>query len=170
MSMSLGVAIVGAGRVGAKRAKALPGGVECRTVFDATPERARAVAASIRGAVASETLEGAIEAPGVSLVIVATSNDALAPVSVAALERGRHVLVEKPGADSLEGLVRIRDAAARAQCRARVGFNHRFHPALLRTYELVSSGQYGSVFGIRGRYGHGGRVGYEQEWRTQRVA
>jgi predicted dehydrogenase len=167
---SLGVAIVGAGRVGAKRAEGLPDGVECRAVFDANPERARALAGSLRGVVASETLEGAIEASGVSLVIVATSNDALAPVSVAALERGRHVLVEKPGGDSLDALVGIREAAARAQCRARVGFNHRFHPALLRAQELVSSGQYGSVFGIRGRYGHGGRVGYEQEWRTQRVA
>jgi predicted dehydrogenase len=168
--MSLGVAIVGAGRIGAKRAIALPHGVECRTVFDASRERAHALAGSMAGAVAAETLEDAIDHPDVSLVLVATSNDALAPVSSAALERGRHVLVEKPGADSLDALVDLRETAARTHCRVRVGFNHRFHPAIMRTHELVASGRYGSVFGIRGRYGHGGRVGYDREWRTQRVA
>jgi predicted dehydrogenase len=168
--MSLGVAVIGAGRIGAKRAAALPEGVECRTIFDASAQRANALVDSVPGAVACEALEGAIEDPAVSLVIVATSNDALAPVTRAALERGRHVLVEKPGADSLDALCSIRDAAARARCRVRVGFNHRFHPALMRTRELVASGQYGPVFGIRGRYGHGGRLGYEREWRTQRLA
>jgi len=51
----------------------------------------------------------------------------------------------------------------------RVGFNHRFHPALRKAHELVEAGAYGPVQHLRGRYGHGGRIGYEREWRADRA-
>ena len=51
----------------------------------------------------------------------------------------------------------------------RVGFNHRYHPALQKARELVDSGALGSLMFIRGRYGHGGRVGYDREWRADPV-
>jgi len=166
--MTRGVAIIGGGLVGAKRAAALPAGTELRTVFDPIPERARVVADVRPDAVVAENLEDAICDPAVSLVIVATPHGDLAPVGTAAIERGRHVLIEKPGASSLDALLELRETAERSRLRVRVGFNHRFHPAIARTKEIVGSGCYGSVFGIRGRYGHGGRVGYEREWRAQR--
>jgi predicted dehydrogenase len=50
----------------------------------------------------------------------------------------------------------------------RVGFNHRFHPALLDARRLVEGGGYGRLLHVRARYGHGGRVGYEREWRAAR--
>jgi predicted dehydrogenase len=168
--MTVGVAIVGAGLIGAKRAAALPAGTELRTVFDAVPERARALADSRPSAVAVETLESAIEHPGVSLVIVATPHDSLASISADALTRGCHVLAEKPGGPSLDALVELREIAARTRLRVRVGFNHRFHPAIMRAHELVRSERHGPVFGIRGRYGHGGRLGYEREWRAKQTA
>lgn len=168
--MTRGVAIVGAGLVGAKRAAALPAGTDLRTVFDPASERARAVADSRAGATAAGSVEAALDDPDVSLVIVATPHGELAPIATAALERGRDVLVEKPGGDSLGALLDLRDTAEAAGRRVRVGFNHRFHPAVLRVQDDVGSGRYGPVFGIRARYGHGGRVGYEQEWRAQREA
>ena len=166
--MTRGVAIIGAGLVGAKRASALPAGAELRAVFDSVPERARAVAESTPGATVTDSMEAAVDDSHVSLVVVATPHGELARVAAAALERGRDVLVEKPGADSLRALLALREAAERAGRRVRVGFNHRFHPAMLRTKDAVGSGCYGPVFGIRGRYGHGGRVGYEHEWRARR--
>ncbi len=48
----------------------------------------------------------------------------------------------------------------------KVGLNHRFHPALLKAREIVDGGQPGPMMFIRGRYGHGGRPGYEKEWRA----
>jgi predicted dehydrogenase len=48
----------------------------------------------------------------------------------------------------------------------RVGFNHRYHPALLKARELFEAGALGELMFVRGRYGHGGRVGYEKEWRA----
>src|SRR5262249_54851436 len=50
--------------------------------------------------------------------------------------------------------------------RVRVGFNHRYHPALRKARELVDSGVLGPLMFIRARYGHGGRLGYEREWRA----
>jgi predicted dehydrogenase len=163
-----GVAIVGAGLVGAKRASALPAGAELRAVFDPVAERARAVADSRPGAIVAGSIEDAVDRPDVSLVIVATPHRELAGAAGAALRRGRDVLVEKPGARSLAELHELRDAAERVGRHVRVGFNHRFHPAILQTRDDIRSGRFGGVFGIRARYGHGGRVGYEHEWRAQR--
>ena len=46
-----------------------------------------------------------------------------------------------------------------------MGFQHRFYPGLRRAAELVRSGRFGDVLFLRARYGHGGRAGYEREWR-----
>lgn len=50
----------------------------------------------------------------------------------------------------------------------KIGFNHRYHPALAGLLEGVRSGEIGRVIGVRGRYGHGGRPGCEREWRGDR--
>jgi predicted dehydrogenase len=47
-----------------------------------------------------------------------------------------------------------------------VGLNHRYHPALRKARELYAAGVLGELMFVRGRYGHGGRVGYEKEWRA----
>jgi predicted dehydrogenase len=49
---------------------------------------------------------------------------------------------------------------------ARVGFNHRYHPAFQKAREIFASGVMGGLMFIRARYGHGGRIGYDQEWRA----
>ncbi len=48
----------------------------------------------------------------------------------------------------------------------KVGFNHRYHPAMLKAKEIMEREETGEVMFIRGRYGHGGRVGYDREWRA----
>jgi predicted dehydrogenase len=48
----------------------------------------------------------------------------------------------------------------------KVGFNHRFHPAAQKARALLDGGACGDVMFLRGRYGHGGRLGYEKEWRA----
>ena len=58
------------------------------------------------------------------------------------------------------------EAAERAHVLVRVGFNHRYHPAIRTARELVESGVLGELMYVRGRYGHGGRIGYDKEWRA----
>jgi predicted dehydrogenase len=79
---------------------------------------------------------------------------------------GKHVLVEKPGAVKLSELQEIKKIALEKNLAVKVGFNHRFHPALLKTWELVQNGMVGEPMFLRARYGHGARVGYEKEWRS----
>jgi predicted dehydrogenase len=100
-------------------------------------------------------------------VIVATTHDHLAAIAIGAIEAGRHVLVEKPAGRRLADAQAIAAAAAKHKRTVKAGFNHRFHPAFLKAREIVDSGVLGSLMFIRARYGHGGRVGYEQEWRAQ---
>jgi predicted dehydrogenase len=162
--VTLGVAIIGCGLVGAKRAAALPAEARLVCVYD--PDRDRGAALAVGTALVAGTVEEAIGASGVELVIVAVPHGELPEIAVAALEAGRHVLVEKPGAADLAGAERIAAAARENGCVARVGFNHRFHPSLLRAREIVRAADHGRVMFIRGRYGHGGRIGYEKEWRA----
>lgn len=162
--MSLGVAIVGCGLIGRKRAAALPGGrlVACA---DLAFERAQALARTAGGA-AVATWQDAVSRPDVDVVVVATTNDALAAVTQAALDAGKHVLVEKPAARNVAEVEPLIATALAKRLRVRVGFNHRYHPALQKAREIVDSGALGPLMFIRGRYGHGGRPGYDREWRA----
>ncbi len=163
--MTPGVAIVGCGLIGRKRAAALHGArlVVCA---DTDPSRARALASLAPGVLAAERWEDAVAHPDVSIVIVATTNDALASISLVAVNAGKHVLVEKPGARTVSELDTLSSAAAARGCQVRVGFNHRYHPAFQRARALVDAGELGALMFARARYGHGGRPGYDREWRA----
>ncbi len=97
-------------------------------------------------------------------VIVATPHDTLAELTIAALDAGKHVLVEKPAGI---GTAQIRAIeAAATDSYVHVGFNHRFHPAIARAVREARSGEHGEILHVRARYGHGGRPGYDREWRA----
>jgi predicted dehydrogenase len=161
----LSVGIVGCGLIGCKRAAQLPGGrlVACA---DAMADRATVLAATVSGAVAYAHWPDLLQNRDVQVCVVATTNNALSEVCGAAVAAGKHVLVEKPAARNLQELDIVEDAARRSGKLVRVGFNHRYHPALLKARELVDAGAVGSLMFVRGRYGHGGRLGYEKEWRA----
>lgn len=156
---------MGCGLIGQRRARAL-GRARLVACADKELGRAQALAQSHPNAVALGSWEEAITFPGVDIVVVATTNDALARISEAAVAAGRHVLVEKPAARSTAELQTVVQAAARTGALVRVGFNHRYHPALRKAMEIWSAGGVGEPMFVRGRYGHGGRVGYEREWRA----
>lgn len=159
------VAIIGCGFVGQKRASALAG---CQLVAcaDAIGARAETVARMVPGAQPLSQWRDILGRQDVDIVIVSTTHDALAEVALAAISAGKHVLVEKPGARRAAELDPLIEAAERAHVLVRVGFNHRYHPATRRARELVASGALGELMYVRGRYGHGGRIGYDTEWRA----
>jgi predicted dehydrogenase len=161
-----GVAIIGCGSIGQKRARALGPAARLVGCVDVDPARAEALARTSSGARMMTDWREATSHPDVDIVIVATTNDALAPMTEAAIHAGKHVLVEKPAARSVQEIDRVIDAASGGRSRVRVGFNHRYHPALQEARELFDAGAIGEPMFVRGRYGHGGRVGYEREWRA----
>ncbi len=72
--------------------------------------------------------------------------------SIAALERGVHVLCEKPLAHTLDAAREMAEAARASDALAGVGFNYRFVPAVARARELVEAGDLGEVRAFRARY------------------
>jgi predicted dehydrogenase len=161
---ALRVGIVGAGLIGHKRARGL-GVDELVGVFDVSDTAAGRFAAEFDVPVA-DSLDGLL-APGPDVVIVAVPHHLLADTTCAALAAGAHVLVEKPGGIGVADIDRIEDSRARAGRLVKVGFNHRFHPAIARAINEARSGRFGDIMFARGRYGHGGRLGYENEWRMR---
>lgn len=161
----LSVGIVGCGLIGRKRAEAL--GPEDSVVgcFDVVPEAAEALARDC-GSVACDSIE-ALLALRPDAVVVAVSHDQLAGLAEQALDGGAHVLVEKPAGLGTAQIERLQAAAARTERRVKVGFNHRFHPGIARAAQEVHSGEHGELLHLRGRYGHGGRIGYDREWRAE---
>lgn len=160
------VAIIGCGLIGQKRARALPRGWSLALCCDQVRERAENLASSYPSAQATTNSESAAANSGVDLVIVATTHDALAPLAAKAARAGKHVLIEKPGARSATELDAVADAAQSTGVLVRVGFNHRYHRAFRKAREVLDTGALGEPMFVRARYGHGGRLGYEKEWRA----
>jgi predicted dehydrogenase len=159
------VAIVGCGSIGHKRAAAL-GPHRLVACADVSLERAEALAAQHSGCIATVDAAAAIDRPDVDAVIVATTHDALAASGLLAAQAGKHVLIEKPASRRAAELRPVQQAVRHAGVVAKVGFNHRFHPAFRRAREIFDAGGIGPLLYIRGRYGHGGRLGYDREWRA----
>ncbi len=159
------VAIIGCGLIGQKRARSLDG-ARLITCCDTIPEKSQALAAPY-GALALTDWREAVRLPHVDAVLIATTHDWLAPIAAAAVALGKHVLVEKPGARRAAELDGVLEASRRTGAIVRTGFNHRYHPAFRRAREIFESGALGKLMFIRARYGHGGRLGYENEWRAQ---
>lgn len=165
MSKFLGVAIIGCGMIGQKRARAL-GSAQLVACADVVIERAQALAATARAFLATADYQMVLARGDVDIVIVATPNNLLAPITQAALDAGKHVLVEKPAALNVRELDLVMATAQQSGRLVRVGFNHRYHPALQKARELFEAEALGELMFVRGRYGHGGRPGYENEWRA----
>jgi predicted dehydrogenase len=165
-SSSPRVALIGCGLVGEKRLKLLrPGAVTIACDLDL--ERARKLAALAGpNCEATESIDKAVTSATTDCVMIATVNAALAPIACQALRAGKHVLAEKPGAISLAQLDEIESASHVTGALYRIGYNHRYHPAFLKAREIFDSGVLGPMMFVRGRYGQGGRIGYDKEWRA----
>ena len=158
------MAVIGCGLIGTKRAAAAKDH-KIEIVCDPDAGR-RNLLAKKTGAIPVADWRDALSA-GLDAVVIATPHDQLAGISLAAVESGHHVLVEKPAGLTAEAVRPVLEASKNHEVVVKVGYNHRFHPAIMRAKELVDQGIIGPVFFIRGRYGHGGRPGYDKEWRFE---
>ncbi|HWY19468.1 MAG TPA: Gfo/Idh/MocA family oxidoreductase [Solirubrobacteraceae bacterium] len=161
----LRVAIVGCGLIGAKRADAITlAGDELIACHDIQGDAQRSLAERYGCRPCATFAELLDHRPQV--VVVATVHDRLAELAELALAGGAHVLVEKPAAISSAQVDRLIECQRASGRLVKVGFNHRFHPGLARVAEEVESGRHGELMHLRARYGHGGRPGYDREWRA----
>lgn len=161
----INIGIIGCGLIGKKRINNLP---QDSVVYacDLDLKRAQALAALATGCRATISATEVMESNKVDAVMIATLNSTLAPLAKDAVQHGKHVLVEKPAGISLRELEELEAEAIKNGVVVRVGYNHRYHPACLKAVEIFHSGVLGPMMFVRGRYGQGGRIGYEKEWRA----
>lgn len=95
-----------------------------------------------------------LERDDVDAVCVAAPSEQHAEIGLAALEAGKHVLMEKPIATRLEDALRLASAARAAGRKLMVGHVERFNPAVGKVAELIARGRLGRVFRV-----HATRVG-----------
>jgi len=158
--------VIGCGLIGRKRAAALGSRARLRYACDLELSRATDIAKAHPGCEAIADHRLALADKALDAVIISTLNAALAPIALDAVRAGKHVIVEKPGALNAAQLREVQAAAKLTGALVRIGYNHRFHPALRKTRELIDQGALGPLMFLRARYGHGGRRGYDREWRA----
>ncbi|OGY24666.1 MAG: hypothetical protein A2172_03685 [Candidatus Woykebacteria bacterium RBG_13_40_15] len=158
------IAIIGAGLIGKKRALSLPKEVVLKTVCDVNESSAKSFAKGFN-CFPTTNLKNVLGDKEIEALIIATPNGFLAELARKAIICGKHVLIEKPGATNKKGLETIWKEYKKNPVVVMFGYNHRFHPAIQKAKEIADSKKFGEILFIRAKYGHGGRLGYEKEWR-----
>ncbi|MEU9996960.1 Gfo/Idh/MocA family oxidoreductase [Streptomyces sp. NPDC050848] len=138
------------------------------------PVAVRAAAAKHGWAAAETDWRALVARDDVQLVDVCTPGDSHAEIAVAALEAGKHVLCEKPLANSVaeaEAMVAAAEAAAARGQVAMVGFNYRRVPAIAYARRLIAEGRLGALRHVRVTYLQDWLVdpGFPLTWRLERA-
>lgn len=133
--------------------------VEIVAVCDINEERAQAVAEKY-GVKAYTNYEELVSSGLVDVVSVCTPNYLHAPISIAALNAGLHVLCEKPMATSKQEAEEMIAAAKESGKKLMIGHNQRFVPSHQKARKLIESGEIGKIYSFRTAFGHGGPEGW----------
>jgi predicted dehydrogenase len=155
--------LIGAGAIGKIRADALAQSPVCELVAVSDLDEARARAAA-PGAKFFAVADHLIASPDVDAVIISTPPPLHEPLAVAAAKAGKHVLVEKPMAATLDACERMIAAAREAETLLTVGYNHRYFEALKLVRDVVASGEIGTLSHVRAYSGHAGLAEFKAPW------
>jgi predicted dehydrogenase len=160
----LGVGMVGYAFMGAAHSQAwrtaphvfdLPLAVSMAAVCGRDADLVTAAARRLGWASAETDWHALIARDDVQLVDVCTPGDLHAEIAIAALEAGKHVLCEKPLANTLEEAAAMAAAADRARergVRSMIGFNYRRVPAIALARSLAADGKLGEIRHVRATY------------------
>lgn len=137
------IAVAGAGAFGIKHLDALSriDDVTIAAVVSRTIEQAQDVADTYGAPMATTDLDDVLSSPDVDAVILSTPTQLHATQTLAALAAGKHVQVEIPLADTLEGALRVRDAAHGSGLVCMVGHTRRFNPSHQWIHQRVARGE-----------------------------
>jgi predicted dehydrogenase/threonine dehydrogenase-like Zn-dependent dehydrogenase len=160
---AVGVGLIGAGSfasaVHLPNLAAMPEAFALRAVASRSGPAAKATAEQYGAAYATTEVDRVLDDPEIDLVLITTRHDSHAELALAAVQRGKHVFVEKPLALNAAELAEIEafyaTAAEDAAPVLLTGFNRRFSPHARRLAELVASrSQHPMVMTYRMNAGH----------------
>lgn len=136
--------------------------VELVAVCDIAEDRVFEVAEEY-GVIAYTDYKELLKSGQVDAVSVCTPNYLHAPITIAALNAGIHVLCEKPMATSLVEAEAMIEAAQKNGKKLMIGHNQRFVPSHQKARQLIKSGEIGKIYSFRTAFGHGGPEGWSVE-------
>ncbi|TCL75406.1 MULTISPECIES: Gfo/Idh/MocA family oxidoreductase [unclassified Curtobacterium] len=160
----LRIAMVGHGFMGAAHSQAwrtaprffdLGVEPEMAVIVGRDPERTEAVRVQYGWQSASTDWRAVVADPDIDVVDIVSPGSSHVEIAIAALEAGKHVLCEKPLANTVEQAEAMTAAAAAARAhgvRAMVGFSYRRVPAIAFARQLVQDGRIGTVRQVRALY------------------
>ena len=152
MGQKIGIAIVGAGRIGRVHAENLAYRIpETKLIAVADPrvEAAGRLAADYHVPHVLDDSEACMRLHGVDAVVICSSTDTHASLIEAAARAGRHIFCEKPIALDIPSIDRALEAVDRAGVKVQVGFNRRFDPSFRRARDMVAEGRIGTPHIVR---------------------
>lgn len=164
----INVGIIGAGYLGQKRAEIIR---SCRLgsiriICDKDLKKAAFLAGKFSCGYTDDWRK-VIKDARIKAAVVATTNDCLASISSAALRKGLNVFCEKPMARDIREARSLCNVSLKSKGIFSVGFTLRFHPAIRKAWQLSRQGAIGRILFCRAVYGHGGRKGYDRQWRMK---
>lgn len=156
---SRGVGLLGFGAIGAQHARAVreTPGLHLVAVCDRDPARAAQALVADPHARVHDTADRLLDDPDVEIVVISTPPDSHAQWARAALERGKHVVVEKPMALTTRECDALIEHAEREGLALSVYQNRRFDPDYAVIKHAVRAGRVGEVFHVEafvGGYAH----------------
>lgn len=170
MSDSVGVALIGGTGMWGPRIAAAASrapGITLVTCFSRDPGRREEFAAG-QGVEAAESFEAAIEHPKVEGVLLVTPNDLHAPQALACADRGKHVFVEKPIADTIEAGSEMRDRFQADGLVLSIGHAFRRFGAARRVKALLDDGTLGTAVLAEANFSLPGKL-VPEAWRWYRA-
>ncbi|MBD8069690.1 Gfo/Idh/MocA family protein [Bacillus sp. PS06] len=162
---TLKVAVIGCGSIAKHRHLPEYAGnkqVEIVAVCDIVEERVNEFA-KLYEAKPYTSYEELLANPEIDAVSVCTPNYLHAPISIAALKAGKHVLCEKPMATSKEDGEEMIKAAEASGKKLMIAHNQRFVPSHQKARELIEQGELGKIYSFRTAFGHGGPEGWSAD-------
>lgn len=155
--------LIGLGGIGQVRKAAIEKVPECllTAAFDINREMAGQLGSDARFFDSAEEL---LASDACDAVIISTPTNFHMDQAIAAMEAGKHVIVEKPMASSLEECQRMLEVSRRTGRVLTVGFNHRYFAAIKEMREAIQSQAIGKLSYIRAYTGHTGLSEFKSPW------
>ena len=125
--------------------------VRVASVSDADPHKARSIADRFGVERVLEERE-IVEDPELDALVISTPNHRHQEQAIAALDAGKHVLVERPLAFTGRGVEEVLAAAEGAGRAVAVGVSHRYRPDVGALRSFVAGGELGEIFAVRGAW------------------
>ncbi|MGH2343703.1 MAG: Gfo/Idh/MocA family protein, partial [Chloroflexota bacterium] len=167
-----GIGIIGCGSMGREHARNLRtlAGARLVAISDPVEDARRRLIAESDAPYAYARYHDLLEQPDVDAVIITVPNALHRGVALAALDAGKHVLLEKPLAHSIEDGAAIVQAAERSNRVVMLGFNHRFNPSAQALQRAVAAGRLGTLYYARARWLRRDGLPPRASWFTSRAA